>query len=91
MKKFWRFARWPICVVILFFALTGGVMTYKWPFWGFPFLYEEVVDLFKGEAAVFVAKNELAKEFAFKDLNGAEFNLSSLKGKLVFLEFWSYF
>jgi len=78
MKASWR-ERNPSFLLALFFALTA-------------LLYSSFVVSFSVAQAAEQAKiNAPAPDFALPDLEGKEISLSSLKGKVLILTFWSIY
>jgi peroxiredoxin len=78
MKASWR-ERNPSLLLALLFALTA-------------FLYSSFVASFSVAQAAEQAKiNAPAPDFALPDLEGKEISMSSLKGKVVILSFWSIY
>lgn len=93
MKKLEKCFKWFICIVIIFFALTG----FRIMFWGGPSRFQEQLtfiwwtstfEKWLGPTAALVKEGDVAPDFTLKDLNGKEWTLSKLRAKPVLLVFW---
>ena len=89
MKKIRKYSKWFVCIVVVFFAVTGGLVVYDWPGALKYFWWDSLLEKWLGPTAAVVKEGDVAPDFTAKDLEGKEISLSSFRGKPVLLVFWS--
>lgn len=88
LSQFWRYSRWTIYVVVLFFSLMGAGLTTHWPGYVKHFWYNILVKkwLMPDPALTIGGK---APDFALKNLSGQNIQLNQQLGRPTIISFWA--